>query len=81
MIIQKDSLDNLVFHVIKIRGAIGTFNQVAITFGIFVSMILGLNDILGSENRWPILIGSTIVPSILQALLLLMIPESPRHVQ
>ena len=63
---------------VRIRGGMGIFNQLAVTFGIFMSMILGLNNILGSINKWPILVSFTAIPSVLQTILLLTIPESPR---
>jgi hypothetical protein len=33
------------------RGSLGTINQVAVTFGIFVSMILGLEEVLGDSGK------------------------------
>merc|ERR1711988_1206747 len=42
-------------------------------------MILGLNDVVGSGDKWPILISLTAVPSALQTILLLGLPESPRY--
>merc|ERR1712242_663259 len=64
---------------VNIRGGMGTFNQLAVTTGIFLSMILGLSNIMGSDDNWPILVGLTAVPAILQAILLYFLPESPRY--
>ena len=66
---------------VHIRGAMGIFNQLAVTSGIFMSMVLGLNGVMGSETNWPILISLTAVPSVLQTILLFALPESPRYVR
>ena len=63
---------------VNIRGGLGTFNQLAVTSGIFLSQILGLKNVLGSEANWPILVSLTAIPAVIQALLLLFLPESPR---
>lgn len=63
---------------VNIRGGLGTFNQLAVTSGIFLSQILGLNSVLGSTDTWPILVSLTAIPAAIQAILLLFLPESPR---
>ena len=63
---------------VNIRGGLGTFNQLAVTSGIFLSQILGLKNVLGSEDNWPILVSLTAIPAVIQAILLLFMPESPR---
>lgn len=40
--------------------------------------ILGLESLLGSEDLWPVLLGLTVVPTVLQMGLLPFCPESPR---
>lgn len=40
--------------------------------------ILGLEVLLGSEDLWPVLLGLTVVPTVLQMSLLPFCPESPR---
>lgn len=40
--------------------------------------ILGLETLLGSEDLWPLLLGITVVPTVLQMALLPFCPESPR---
>lgn len=40
--------------------------------------ILGLEELLGSEDLWPILLGVTVVPTVLQMSFLPFCPESPR---
>lgn len=40
--------------------------------------ILGLEVLLGSEDLWPVLMGLTVVPTVLQMAFLPFCPESPR---
>lgn len=40
--------------------------------------ILGLEFLLGSRDLWPVLLGLTVVPTVLQMALLPFCPESPR---
>lgn len=61
-----------------VRGAFGTLNQLGIVIGILVAQIFGLKFILGTEKLWPLLLGFTIIPAILQSLALPLCPESPR---
>ncbi|XP_041635443.1 solute carrier family 2, facilitated glucose transporter member 4-like [Cheilinus undulatus] len=62
----------------SLRGALGTLHQLAIVTGILVAQILGLEVLLGSEELWPVLMGLTVVPTVLQMALLPFCPESPR---
>lgn len=64
---------------VNIRGGMGTVNQLAVTFGLVISQILGIDDILGTDSGWPWLLGIALIPSILQVLLLFGCPESPRY--
>lgn len=61
-----------------LRGAFGALNQLGIVIGILVAQIFGLKFILGTEERWPILLSFTILPAILQSAALPFCPESPR---
>ncbi|XP_016106467.1 solute carrier family 2, facilitated glucose transporter member 4 [Sinocyclocheilus grahami] len=61
-----------------LRGALGTLHQLAIVTGILMAQILGLESLLGSEQLWPVLLGVTVLPTILQMTLLPFCPESPR---
>ncbi|XP_045695707.1 solute carrier family 2, facilitated glucose transporter member 3 [Phyllostomus hastatus] len=61
-----------------LRGAFGTLNQLGIVIGILVAQIFGLNIILGTEDLWPVLLGFTILPALLQSVALPFCPESPR---
>uniref|UniRef100_A0A665WVP8 Solute carrier family 2, facilitated glucose transporter member 4 n=1 Tax=Echeneis naucrates TaxID=173247 RepID=A0A665WVP8_ECHNA len=62
----------------SLRGALGTLHQLAIVTGILIAQILGMESLLGSEDLWPVLLGLTVVPTVLQMALLPFCPESPR---
>ncbi|NXO94237.1 GTR5 protein, partial [Certhia brachydactyla] len=63
----------------NLRGAIGVVPQLFITIGILAAQILGLNNILGNAEGWPVLLGLTGIPSLIQLLTLPFFPESPRY--
>ncbi|XP_061090992.1 solute carrier family 2, facilitated glucose transporter member 4-like [Conger conger] len=63
----------------SLRGALGTLHQLAIVTGILIAQVLGLNSLLGSEELWPVLMGVTVLPTVLQMALLPFCPESPRY--
>ncbi|XP_075403997.1 solute carrier family 2, facilitated glucose transporter member 2 [Tenrec ecaudatus] len=62
-----------------LRGALGALHQLAIVTGILVSQVLGLEFVLGNADRWHIMLGLPAVRALLQSLLLLFCPESPRY--
>lgn len=41
----------------SLRGFAGVFNQLAITAGVLVSQILGLDVVLGTNELWPYVLG------------------------
>ena len=53
--------------------------QLAVTSGLLVSQILGLDKVLGTESGWPALLGISGIPAFLQIVLLPFVPESPRY--
>ncbi|CAB1327803.1 unnamed protein product [Coregonus sp. 'balchen'] len=61
------------------RGALGTLHQLAIVTGILLSQVLGLEFLLGNDYYWPVLLGLSGAPAVLQSLLLPLCPESPRY--
>ncbi|XP_058151251.1 LOW QUALITY PROTEIN: solute carrier family 2, facilitated glucose transporter member 2-like [Dasypus novemcinctus] len=63
----------------SLRGALSTFHQLAIVTGILISQILGLRFVLGNQDLWHVLLGLSMVPVVLQSLLLFFCPESPRY--
>ncbi|CRK92725.1 CLUMA_CG006284, isoform A [Clunio marinus] len=64
---------------LNLRGGLGTVNQLAVTIGLLLSQVLGIEQILGTNDGWPILLGLAICPAILQLILLPICPESPRY--
>uniref|UniRef100_A0A672FHQ9 Solute carrier family 2, facilitated glucose transporter member 3-like n=1 Tax=Salarias fasciatus TaxID=181472 RepID=A0A672FHQ9_SALFA len=62
-----------------VRGAFGTLHQLGVVIGILVAQIFGLESLLGSETLWPLLLALTVLPAILQSILLPFCPESPRY--
>ncbi|XP_043824159.1 solute carrier family 2, facilitated glucose transporter member 3 isoform X2 [Dromiciops gliroides] len=62
----------------SLRGAFGTLNQLGIVVGILIAQIFGLKSIMGTESLWPLLLGFTVIPAVLQCITLPMCPESPR---
>ena len=63
---------------IKIRGATGTINQLGVTMGMLSSMVLGIKSIFGGKEMWPVLFSFSIVPCLLQCVLLACMYETPR---
>nr|XP_043881162.1 solute carrier family 2, facilitated glucose transporter member 11-like isoform X2 [Solea senegalensis] len=61
------------------RGIIGMGSSIFITGGILTGQVMGLKEVLGTEEYWPILLATTCIPAILQLLILPWFPESPRY--
>ncbi|XP_037079932.1 glucose transporter type 1-like isoform X2 [Pollicipes pollicipes] len=64
---------------VNLRGGVGIVNQLAVTIGLLLSQVLGLTQLLGTDDGWPLLLGLAVCPSALQLVLLPMCPESPRY--
>uniref|UniRef100_A0A8C1C3N2 Solute carrier family 2 member 3b n=1 Tax=Cyprinus carpio carpio TaxID=630221 RepID=A0A8C1C3N2_CYPCA len=62
-----------------LRGAFGTLHQLGVVIGILIAQILGLESLLGSQSLWPLLLALTAVPAVLQSIMLIFCPESPRY--
>ncbi|XP_068615838.1 solute carrier family 2, facilitated glucose transporter member 3 [Brachionichthys hirsutus] len=62
-----------------VRGAFGTLHQLGVVIGILVAQIFGLEFLLGSDALWPLLLALTILPAVLQSIMLPFCPESPRY--
>merc|ERR1719317_1049342 len=62
-----------------LRGALGTVYQLIITLSILLSQVLGMNNVLGTEEGWPWLLAITAVPAIFQLATLPFCPESPKY--
>jgi len=53
--------------------------QLIITLSILISQLLGMNNVLGTEEGWPWLLALTAVPALLQVASLPFCPESPKY--
>ncbi|XP_034730123.1 solute carrier family 2, facilitated glucose transporter member 3 [Etheostoma cragini] len=62
-----------------VRGAFGTLHQLGVVIGILVAQIFGLEFLLGSDTLWPLLLALTVLPAIVQSIMLPFCPESPRY--
>uniref|UniRef100_A0A1A7XNN5 Solute carrier family 2 (Facilitated glucose transporter), member 1b n=1 Tax=Iconisemion striatum TaxID=60296 RepID=A0A1A7XNN5_9TELE len=61
-----------------LRGALGTLHQLGIVVGILIAQVFGLEVIMGNSDLWPLLLGFTFIPAVIQCILLPLCPESPR---
>ena len=48
----------------NLRGTTGTVQQLFCVIGILISNILGLPEILGTAELWPVLLGLILVPGL-----------------
>jgi MFS family permease len=58
---------------------LGTVYQLIITLSILLSQVLGMNNVLGTEDGWPWLLAITAIPAIFQLATLPFCPESPKY--
>ncbi|XP_037102057.1 solute carrier family 2, facilitated glucose transporter member 1-like [Syngnathus acus] len=63
----------------SLRGAMGTLHQLGVVIGILLAQILGIESIMGNDSLWPLLLGFTLLPAVVQSVLLPFCPESPRY--
>ncbi|KAK7901556.1 hypothetical protein WMY93_018325 [Mugilogobius chulae] len=63
----------------NLRGFLGLVPSIFIGTGVFTAQILGLHELLGKEEHWPIFLSVVVVPTFIQLLLLPWFPESPRY--
>ncbi|XP_069383371.1 solute carrier family 2, facilitated glucose transporter member 1-like [Paralichthys olivaceus] len=63
----------------SLRGALGTLHQLGVVIGILMAQIFGIESIMGNASLWPLLLGFTLLPAVLQCALLPLCPESPRY--
>uniref|UniRef100_A0AAY5ETM1 Solute carrier family 2, facilitated glucose transporter member 5 n=1 Tax=Electrophorus electricus TaxID=8005 RepID=A0AAY5ETM1_ELEEL len=63
----------------NLRGFLGLVPSIFICIGVFFAQILGLQEILGEEQHWPLFLSLTAVPAFIQLMLLPWFPESPRY--
>uniref|UniRef100_A0A3B5LSN7 Solute carrier family 2, facilitated glucose transporter member 5 n=1 Tax=Xiphophorus couchianus TaxID=32473 RepID=A0A3B5LSN7_9TELE len=63
----------------NLRGFLGLVPSIFIGTGVFAAQILGLHELLGKEEYWPLFLSVVVVPTFIQLLLLPWFPESPRY--
>ncbi|XP_072443322.1 solute carrier family 2, facilitated glucose transporter member 11-like isoform X1 [Chiloscyllium punctatum] len=63
----------------EIRGLVALSFAPFTAAGIVLGQTIGLKEILGTEELWPLLLASCAVPSLIQLLTLPWCPESPRY--
>uniref|UniRef100_A0A8C9T8G0 Solute carrier family 2 member 1 n=1 Tax=Scleropages formosus TaxID=113540 RepID=A0A8C9T8G0_SCLFO len=61
-----------------LRGALGTLHQLGVVIGILLAQVFGIESIMGNATWWPLLLGFTFIPALIQCGLLPLCPESPR---
>ena len=63
----------------QLRGTLGGAFQLGVVLFIFLSQVITLQPVLGSADRWHYALGLPIVFSIVQVILLVIVPESPKY--
>uniref|UniRef100_A0A8C6ZB08 Solute carrier family 2, facilitated glucose transporter member 11-like n=1 Tax=Nothoprocta perdicaria TaxID=30464 RepID=A0A8C6ZB08_NOTPE len=63
----------------KLRGAVALTSASFTALGLLVGQVVGLRELLGAENSWPLLLASNAVPALIQLMALPWFPESPRY--
>ncbi|KAM6972174.1 solute carrier family 2 member 15b [Aplochiton taeniatus] len=63
----------------NLRGFLGLMPSIFICVGVFVAQVLGLHELLGKEEYWPLFLSLVVIPTLFQLLLLPWFPESPRY--
>uniref|UniRef100_A0A3B4XYA2 Solute carrier family 2, facilitated glucose transporter member 5 n=1 Tax=Seriola lalandi dorsalis TaxID=1841481 RepID=A0A3B4XYA2_SERLL len=62
----------------RLRGMVGVTVATFISLGKFSGQLLGISELLGTEQRWPWLLGFNGFTALLQLTTLPFLPESPR---
>ncbi|XP_076136518.1 solute carrier family 2 member 15b [Alosa pseudoharengus] len=63
----------------NLRGFLGLVPSIFICIGVFIAQILGLHELMGKEEYWPVFLSLVVVPTFIQLMLLPWFPESPRY--
>ena len=64
---------------VQIHGAVATAGPLAFATGTLVAVSLGNEKCLGNEDLWPILLSMNGITGIVQAMVLVFVPESPKY--
>ncbi|KAM7005851.1 solute carrier family 2, facilitated glucose transporter member 11-like isoform 2-T2 [Tautogolabrus adspersus] len=63
----------------KLRGFLTLTSSIFIGFGKITGQIIGIKEMMGTEDMWPYLLAISGIPAILQFVTLLFFPEAPRY--
>ncbi|XP_008838837.1 solute carrier family 2, facilitated glucose transporter member 11 isoform X3 [Nannospalax galili] len=63
----------------ELRGAVAMTSAIFTALGIVMGQVVGLRELLGGPQAWPLLLASCLVPGVLQLVSLPLLPESPRY--
>ncbi|XP_072206991.1 solute carrier family 2, facilitated glucose transporter member 11-like isoform X1 [Excalfactoria chinensis] len=63
----------------KLRGAVALTSASFTALGLVLGQVVGLRELLGREESWPLLLASNAVPALIQLMVLPWLPESPRY--
>ncbi|XP_063066432.1 solute carrier family 2 member 11, like [Engraulis encrasicolus] len=63
----------------RLKGMVGFTMTTMVSLGKFSGQLLGISELLGTEERWPWLLGFGGVTGLLQLMTLPLLPESPRY--
>ncbi|XP_077806484.1 solute carrier family 2, facilitated glucose transporter member 11 isoform X23 [Macaca mulatta] len=63
----------------ELRGAVAMSSAIFTALGIVMGQVVGLRELLGDPQAWPLLLASCLVPGVLQLASLPLVPESPRY--
>ncbi|CAP27983.2 Protein CBG08087 [Caenorhabditis briggsae] len=63
----------------KFRGPAGTLHQVAVAFSDWFSLLIGLPEVLGDANNWPLAFALPGLPALALVCILPFCPESPKY--
>ncbi|XP_076599487.1 solute carrier family 2, facilitated glucose transporter member 11-like [Chaetodon auriga] len=63
----------------KLRGFLTLTTSIFTGFGKVLGQIIGIKEMMGTEEMWPLLLAASSIPAILQFVTLLFFPEAPRY--
>ncbi|XP_023502499.2 solute carrier family 2, facilitated glucose transporter member 11 isoform X5 [Equus przewalskii] len=63
----------------ELRGAVAMTSAIFTALGVVMGQVVGLRELLGGPQAWPLLLASCLVPGLLQLASLPLLPESPRY--
>ncbi|XP_067858893.1 solute carrier family 2, facilitated glucose transporter member 5-like, partial [Heptranchias perlo] len=63
----------------NLRGFLSLIPSIFICLGVFAAQVLGLRELMGKEEEWPLFLSLIVVPALVELLFLPWFPESPRY--